>query len=190
VKQARKRAPGGGRKADEFGRKDTQFSLRIPRKDAAALTAKAEVNGRSLSSEILRRLRGSLNQERVEADQPPYIRGLTNAVAWIALGLQQKLKPWNQDRDAAGELAKGIAFFLRHYPPGETVVPPSVDTFPTGLGEMVASGLIMQLEITPEPPAQEQPRPFEMHESWWGIWQMRQDLKSTKQARSKPRRHK
>jgi hypothetical protein len=109
-------------------------------------------------------------------------------VARIALGLEQRTgRPWIEDRYTQEQLSKGIDLFLYTYSHGEVVIPPAVTTeaardptdtfFVERLGESVAGGIIALIKSTPEPPQKELGPGVYYPESWWGPWQLEQDLK-------------
>jgi hypothetical protein len=196
MKQARKRAPGAGRPPGELGAKRATLSLRLPPNMRVELTEAAKKNKRrSLSEEIMLRLRLSLDRDHGEADRPRHIRALAEVIARIALGVERATGcAWISDRYTAEQLAKGIDLFIYTYSRGDVVAPPAVVaaaedrppaarvTYVAQLGENEASGIISLLKATPEPPKWE-PRPtLQYPSSWWGPWQLEQDLK--------PRRHK
>jgi hypothetical protein len=196
----RKRAPGAGRPPGELGLKSATLSLRLPKDMRVALAAAATRNKRrSVSEEIVFRLRATLVRDRAEADRPPHIRATSEAVARIALGLEQRTERlWVEDRYTQEQLSKGVDLLLYTYSRGEAVVPPAViaeaearvrvpvearEHYVAGLGETVAGGVISMLKATPEPLEKSWP---DLHypESWWPLWQIEQDLTS------KPRRRK
>src|SRR5262245_2460511 len=154
MKRPRKRKPGAGRPPGEFGAKRATLSLRLPPHIRVALVAAAKKNRRrSVSEEILIRLNFTLARDRDEASRPRHIRALSEAVARIALGLEERTKRlWNEDRYTQQQLSKGIDWFLCNYSHGEAVIPPSVsaeaarkpeDTiFVDRFGETIASGMI------------------------------------------------
>jgi len=184
-----KRAPGGGRKPGELGLKSATLSLRLPKGMRVSLAAAATRNKRrSVSEEIVLRLRSTLVRDRGEDDQPQHVRPLSKVVALIALGLEARTKlRWNEDRYTQEQLSKGIDLFLRTYSRGEAVVPPAVraeaarnpaDTFLIErLGELVAGGIIALLKFPPKPPEQDLGPGMHYPESWWSLWETEQDLR-------------
>jgi hypothetical protein len=117
----------------------------------------------------------------------------------LARGLEQKTeRAWVEDRYTATQLSRGIDLLLYTYSRGEVVTPPAVaaeaeariarhpeDTrFIDQLGEIEAGGLISALKATPNPPDKDMGPKIYYPESWWGLWQIEQDLNS------KPRRRK
>jgi Arc-like DNA binding dprotein len=185
---ARKRAPGGGRKPGELGLKSATLSLRLPKDMREALAAAATRNKRrSVSEEIVLRLRSTLGRDEVE--RPRHIRALSDVVARIAMGLEGRTKrPWIEDRYTQAQLSKGIDLFLYTYSRGEAAVPPSVraeavrnpeDTFfVERFGELIAGGIIAMLSFPPEPPTTKLPPGEHYPEGWRPFWQLEQDLKS------------
>jgi len=196
VQMARKRAPGGGRKPGELGLRSATLSLRLPKDMREALAAAATRNKRrSVSEEIVRRLRSTLVRDRDEANRPPHIRALSQVVARIAFGLEQRTKQiWIEDRYTQEQLSKAIDFFLRTYSRGAAVVPPAVraeaarnpeDTFfVERLGELVAGGIISLLQLPPKPPEKDMGPGAYYPEGWWSLWALEKDLTQ------KPRRRK
>src|SRR5262249_10791106 len=188
MKQPRKRAPGAGRPAGEVGAKRATLSLRLPPHIRVQLVAAQKKNGRrSLSAEILIRLNLSLLHDRDELNRPGRIRALSEEVARIALACEEGTKrPWNEDRYTQQHLSKSIDRFLYKYSRGEAVVPPSIkaeaaknpeDTlFVDRFGERIADGMIASLKTTPEPP-KELGMGLQYPSSYWGPWQIEQDLK-------------
>jgi hypothetical protein len=191
---ARKR----GRPPGELGLKSATLSLRLPPDMRTALAAAATRNKRrSVSDEIVRRLRSTLTRDRDEAERPPHIRALAESVARIALGLERRTeRRWVEDRYTQEQLSKGIDMFLYAYSRGESVVPPAVVTevetripaeargyYATQLGESEAGAVIASLKAVPKPHGVSSP---DIHypESWWPLWQIEQDLTL------KPRRRK
>jgi len=199
----KKRAPGGGRKPGELGLKSATLSLRLPPDMRVALAAAATRNKRrSVSEEIVGRLRSTLNRDRGEADRPRHIRALSEVVVDFALGLEARTGLlWNNDRYTQEQLSKGIDLFLYTYSRGKAVIPPAVraeaarnpeDTFfIERLGEMVAGGIISLQKSAPKPPESEKAlKPGEEYpEIWWRLWQREQDLRGFT-ARSPRRKHK
>jgi hypothetical protein len=118
-------------------------------------------------------------------------------VALIALGLERRTEcPWNESRYTAEQLAKGVSLVLYTYSPhGEVVVPPAVtseaakdpDTwFVDRLGELEAGGIVAWIKSRPAPPEKEFPPDLGYYpESWWGPWQIEQDLSPPKPRRGK-----
>jgi hypothetical protein len=185
MKRPRKRAPGAGRPPGELGAKRATLSLRLPPHIRVRLVAAKEKNGRrSLSEEILIRLNFTLAYDREEANRPRHIRALGEEVARIALGVEEETKrPWNEDRYTQQQLSKGIDRFLCKYSRGEVVIPPSVSAEAARnpenierLGETIADGIISTQKTTPEPPKELGPG-LQYPSSWWGPWQIEQDLK-------------
>jgi hypothetical protein len=199
MKQSRKRAPGAGRPPGELGAKRATLSLRLPTRIQAELVAAKEKNKRrSLSEEIMIRLDSTLARDRGE-DRPRHIRALSEVVARLALALEGRTKrSWVEDRYTQQQLSKAIDLFLYTYSRGEAVVPPTIsaaasrdpaDTFfADRLGESIAGGIISLLQMPPKPPETEEEirlmkqgnRPIYYPESWWGPWQLEQDLKPRK----------
>jgi hypothetical protein len=117
----------------------------------------------------------------------------------LAWGLEQKTeRAWTEDRYTAERLSRGIDLLIYTYSRGEVVIPPSVAAeaearaarhpedvrFADHLGEIEAGGLISALKAAPEPPDNDMGPGAYYPESWWGLWQIEQDLTS------KPRRRK
>ena len=195
MKSSRKRAPGAGRPPNALGAKRATLSLRLPPHIREALVAAWKRNKRrSVSEEIMVRLNYTFAHDRSEADRPPHIRALSEAVARIALGLERRTeRSWIEDRYTAEQLSKGIALLIRTYSRGDVAVPPAVaaeaardpaDTFfVERLGETEAGGVISLLKSTPRPLERQRPGLY-YPESWWPLWQTEQDLTA------KPRRRK
>jgi hypothetical protein len=193
---AQKRARGGGRKPGELGLKSATLSLRLPKDMRVALVAAAKRNKRrSVSEEIVLRLRSTLVRDRSELDRPGHIRALSEVVARIALGLERKTERlWIEDRYTQEQLSKGVDLLLYTYSGGEVVIPPAVAAgaardptdryFEARLGESVAGGVIASLKAAPKPPEKDIGPGIYYPESWWPLWELEQDL--TK----KPRRRK
>ena len=187
--QIRRRASGGGRKPGELGLKSANLSLRLPPYMRVALAAAATKNKRrSVSEEIVLRLRSTLLRDRGEADQPRHIQDLLTVVAWIALGLEAWTKlPWNEDRWTQEQLSKGVDLFLHTYSQGKAVVPPAVraeaarnpeDSFFTErLGESVAGGIISSLRLPQKPPETDLGPDMHYPESWRQRWEIDQRLR-------------
>jgi hypothetical protein len=198
--QIRRRALGGGRKPGELGLKSANLSLRLPPYMRDALAAEATRNKRrSVSEEIVRRLRSTLLRDRGEADQPQHIQDLSTVVAWIALRLEAWTElPWNEDRYTQQQLSKGIDLFLYSYSCGKAVVPSAVraaaaknpeDTlFTERLGEVVAGGIISELRF-PKPPEHDLGKEVYYPESWRQGWEIDQRLRGFT-AKSPRRKHK
>jgi len=188
MKRPRKRAPGAGRPPGEFGAKRATLSLRLPPHIRVRLVAAKEKNRRqSLSEEILIRLNFSLAYDCEEASRPRHIRALGEEVARIALGVEERTgRPWNEDRYTQQQLSKAIDRFLYKYSRGEVVIPPAIkaeatrnpkDTvFVDRLGETIADGMIASQKTIPEPPKELGPG-LQYPSSYWGPWQIEQDLK-------------
>jgi hypothetical protein len=188
---ARKRAPGAGRPPGELGLKGATLSLRLPQDLRDRLVAAAKRNKRrSVSEEIVLRLRATLDRDWSEGDRPLHIQALSKAVARIAVGLEARTKrPWNDDRYTQEQLSKGIDLFLYTYSRGEADVPPAVaaeaardpeDTyFAARLGEMVAGGIISSLKFAPKPLEREW-SDIKYPDSWRSLWEIEQDLKGFK----------
>src|SRR5262245_17018690 len=208
--QKRRRAPGGGRKPGELGLRSANLALRLPPSMRTALAAAATKNKRrSVSEEIVLRLRSTLVRDRGEADWPRHIQALSQEVARIAVGLEARTRlPWNDDRYTQEQLSKGIDLFLYTYSRGKSVVPPAVTAeaarvpaearghYVAQLGESVAGGIISLLKLPPKPPEMEELRLMEQRkppmyypESWWSLWQREQDLRGFT-VRSPRRKHK
>jgi hypothetical protein len=206
MKRIRKRAPGAGRPPGEQGTKSSTFSLRVPPDMWIALSEAAKRNKRrSTSEEIVQRLRGTLIRDRSDADRPRHIRALSETIARTALGVEQKTeRAWIENRYTAEQLLKAITLFIHTYSHGDNEIPPAVtaavealpaeirDTYDYAarLGESVASGIISLMKSTPAPPKQEWPVTslgYQIYypESWWGPWQLEQDLKPTPKSRRK-----
>jgi hypothetical protein len=127
MKQARKRAPGAGRPPGELGAKHATMTFRLPPGMRVALKAAADKKERTLSEEIVIRLRASLTRDRKEDSWPLHIRGLSKVVAQIAFALEQRTKrPWVEDRYTQEQLSKAVDLFLHTYSRGEAAVPPAV----------------------------------------------------------------
>src|SRR5262245_48383546 len=196
MKRPRKRAPGAGRPAGEFGAKRATLSLRLPTRIQVELVAAKKKNRRrSLSEEIMLRLDSTLARDRSE-DRPRHIRALSEVVARIAMALEGRTKLlWVEDRYTQEKLSKAIDWFLYNYSRGEAVIPPAIkaeaarnpaDTFFVDrLGETVAGGIMAFLTMPPEPPKTEEEirlmrqgkPPLYYPESWRALWQLEQDLK-------------
>jgi hypothetical protein len=158
-----------------------------------ALVAAAKKNKRrSLSEEIMFRLRSTLGRDQNDVDRPRHIKALSEVVARIALDLERTTDcPWIENRYTSDQLSKGIELFIYHYSRGGITVPPAVaaaaeswppekrDTYPAELGETVAGGVISLLHGIPEPPKL-QPGAY-YPESWRAYWQLAQDLKPRRQ---------
>ena len=93
---AKKRRAGGGRKPKgDFSKLVAPLSIRMPAEMRKQLEAAAKTNGRSLSQELLRRLRDSFHRERDKA-RDPAMRALCFLMAETAqeaVGYHQ-LKPY------------------------------------------------------------------------------------------------
>ncbi len=200
--RARKR----GRPAGELGVKSATLSLRLPPYLRAALVTAAERNKRrSLSEEIMFRLRSTFDRDR-DADRPRRIKALSEMVELVALGIEQATeRRFNEDRYTAEQLAKAVELLLWKYSPQaeaapqtKAEIPPAVvkaantmpaqvrDTYPDQLGVIEAGAIIALLEGRLRPPhpdikAEHWP-PKGYPESWLALWQARNDLN--------PRRHK
>jgi len=200
--EKRRRAPGGGRKPGELGLKSDTLSLRLPKDMRVALAAAATRNKRrSVSEEIVLRLRSTLVRDRVEDDRPRHIRALLEVVARIALGLEIRTgRPWVDDRYTQEQLSKGIDLFLYTYSRGEAVVPPAVRAeaarnpedsfFIERLGVLVAGGIISLLKLPPKPPEYDLGPGIYYPESWWQFWELEQDLRRFTGPKSLRRKHK
>jgi hypothetical protein len=195
----KRRRPGGGRKPGELGLKSATLSLWLPPDMRAALAAAATRNKRrSVSEEIVLRLRSTLVRDRGETDQPRHIRDMLDVVAWIALGLENRTElPWNEDRYTQEQLSKGIDSFLYTYSRGKAVVPPAVraeaarnpeDTFfIERLGELVAGGIISWLRLPRKPPEMEEEirlmkqgnPPIYYPPDWRHRWEIDQNLRGS-----------
>jgi hypothetical protein len=189
--QKRRRAPGGGRKPGELGLKSATLSLRLPKDMRVALAVAATRNKRrSVSEEIVLRLRETLVRDHGEDDRPRHIKALSEVVALIALALEQRTKlPWNEDRYTQEQLSEGIGFLLYTYSRGKSVVPPAVtaeaeavpaearEHYVAELGKSVAGGIISLLRLPPKPPERDIGPGMHYPESWWSLWETDQDLR-------------
>jgi hypothetical protein len=190
--QKRRRAPGGGRKPGELGLKSATLSLRLPKDMRVALAAAATRNKRrSVSEEIVLRLRETLTRDHGEDDRPRHIKALSETVARIAFGLEQRTKlPWIGDRYTQAQLSRAIDLFLWTYSRGEVAVPPAVtaeaearvpaearEHYVAQLGESVAGGIISLLRLPPKPPERDIGPGMHYPESWWSLWEIDQDLR-------------
>jgi hypothetical protein len=160
-----------------------------------ALVAATKKNKRrSLSEEIMLRLRSTLRRDGNDADRPRHITALSEVVARIALDLEGVTNcPWIENRYTADQLSKGIELFIYHFSRGEITVPPTVaaaaeswppekrDTYPGQLGEMVTGAIISLVHRKPEPPKQQWPPGAHYPDSWRAYWQLEQDLKPRRQ---------
>jgi hypothetical protein len=170
---------------------------------ATLAAAAKENNRRSLSEEILFRLRSTLRRDRSDADRP-HIMALKEAVALIAQDLERMTeRAWVADRYTSEQLSKGIELLIYTCSRGESAVPPAVaeaardwppeerDTYPAQLGEMVAGWIISLLKRAPEPlpqkgrvleplPQKSGPRIFRP-EILRRLWQVEHDLKPRRQ---------
>ena len=186
----RKRAPGAGRPPGELGLKGATLSLRLPKDMRTSLAAEATKNKRrSVSEEIVRRLRLTLIRDWEEHDRPAHIRAMGEAVERMALELERRTKlRWIEDRYTAEKLSKAIDLFLYTYSRGEAVVPPSVaaeaedrapaearEHYVAQLGETVAGGIISSLKGAPEPWEKSWPDMF-YPPSWRPLWEIERDL--------------
>jgi hypothetical protein len=172
--------------------KKVTLSLRLPAQMRVALESAAK-GRRSLGGEIEARLNASLARNR--AVRPRHIKALSEAVAWIALGLEKRTQlSWIEDGYTQEQLAKGLALFLRTYSPGEVAVPPAVTAeaaknpadphYVDRLGETVAGGIISALRSTPEPPTVDwKGKKPDMYypDEWWAPWRIEQDLQPRRQ---------
>jgi hypothetical protein len=79
----RKRAPGGGRKPKGPAPMRSQLTIRIPEDTRTQLEAAARRNRKTLSDELLWRLRSSFSRERDER-RDPAMRGLCHLIAELA----------------------------------------------------------------------------------------------------------
>jgi hypothetical protein len=190
--QKRRRAPGGGRKPGELGLKSATLSLRLPKDMRVALAVAATRNKRrSVSEEIVLRLRETLVRDHGEDDRPRHIKALSEVVARIALALEQRTKlPWIEDRYTQEQLSKGIDLLLYTYSRGKAVIPPAVtaeaearvpaearEHYVAQLGESAAGGIISLLRLPQKPPERDIGPGMYYPESWWSLWEIDQDLR-------------
>jgi predicted DNA-binding protein len=88
----RKRAPGGGRKPGEFGRLNAVMGLRLPEELRDRLRLEAKRNGRTLSGELIFRVKESFDPERSIRDLSFTMRDLSKKLARLKRDLASKQK--------------------------------------------------------------------------------------------------
>jgi Arc-like DNA binding domain len=121
---ARKRAPGGGRKPIGPSAARAQFSVRMPDDLRAELEASAAKRGRTLTQELLWRLRLSLNRERIDRQDQ-----VTRAICFLISDLAEKLHfrqgdNWHRDPFTFRAFKLAVAKLLDALEPsGEAVSP-------------------------------------------------------------------
>jgi hypothetical protein len=113
---ARKRAPGGGRKPrGEFRGKSATLTTRITAGTREALDRAAEKNNRSLSQEVERRLRDSI-QKDLSRDQQPHIRALGVAFMLMVEGVERRTGlRWCDDAFTAESIRHGLNLFISRF---------------------------------------------------------------------------
>jgi hypothetical protein len=113
---ARKRAPGGGRKPQgPFRGKAAALTTRITNELRHALDREAEKYDRSLSQEVERRLRDSI-QKDLSRDQQPHIRALGEAFMLMVQNVERRTgQRWFDDAFAAESIRSGLNFLISHF---------------------------------------------------------------------------
>src|SRR5262245_59595443 len=140
-----------------FKGKSRMLTTRITPETRAGLERAARESGSSLSQEVERRLRESLNREH---KRPPDVLALAEAIAQVTEKIQPATgKQWREDASTGQALRHGIQFLIRHFAArGEPVVPPRVkeaaatmlpaerDLTPARVGEIEAAKVITLIE--------------------------------------------
>jgi len=168
---ARKRGPGAGRK--RIGKEPAvHFNTRIDPEIRQWLEQEAERNKRSLSQEIARRLRDSVDLGKQQKQKGPPA-ALGRLIAHLASGVERATggRRWRNDAFTGEALRTAIDVVLqRLIPTGPIEIPETVKqnaealartfpaeqvkfyTTPEGVGRRLALGLLDQIEIAERPP--------------------------------------
>lgn len=151
--QARRRAPGGGRKpANPLAPNTSQITVRLPDDMRAQLKAAADDNGRTLTDELQDRLSRSFERDR-ELDRDPasyslsYLLGrVINTAAATTVGKwRDSPYVWETVRIAFDEIMRNYA------PPGEIGLPdrPGYGDTPEQTAKFIVATIGLQL-IAPD----------------------------------------
>jgi hypothetical protein len=153
----RKRAPGGGRKPKgDFSQVVSPLSIRMRADMREQLEAAANVNGRSISQELLRRLQGSFDEDRATA-RDPAMRALCFLIAQLAgevAGLTDtKGRPafdWRTDRFLFRAFKLALCQILDALEPSGEIRPPQLMV--DAVFEDSEEGLVKAFKATYETP--------------------------------------
>ena len=136
------------------------------------------------------RLRSTLGRDR-DSDRQRHIKALSETIELAALGIERMTeRRFTEDRYTAEQLVKALDLLLWQYSPKTEAVPPpavvaAAKTLgdPSQLGVIEAGAVIALLEGRLGPPEAEEEGhwpPKDYHESLWGLWRVRDDLKPRK----------
>ena len=206
----RKRAPGGGRKPQgEFAGKSENLTTRITPQLREGLEREAARNNASLSQEVERRLRDSLDMPR-KLEQtwgPAHVGGLARLISRAVQGIEMSTgRRWCDDPFTGQAAQAAIEILLgRLLPEGKLDVPEEVERSaqalarvappdrvefyrqPDGVGSAVAFGLINQLEMHAEPPPVDHSPNHHFADTFYLMPRIRKDIafKTNKEGGSK-----
>jgi hypothetical protein len=202
VTTKRKRAPGGGRKpqGDIVG-KSAAFATRITPEVRRWLEAEAKQSRLSLSQAAERVFRGAMH---LANDAQKRNRALAHSIARLAESVERDTgKSWLDDPFTGQALRYAIdalAFHLAPTPNSGSAVPPKIEEAaermlpeiaarvrtPAGLGHMVATHLITEIELSANPPeANEWSVPMTFNASTGELKQIGSDLGLVKKRKEK-----
>jgi hypothetical protein len=160
----RQRAPGGGRKPQgEFGGKSAVFSTRITPELRAALGREAARSGRSVSQEVERRLRDSLEMpsELQKEWGPPHIRILAKLLSDVTHSVEGRLgahpfdeKPsefaWHKNGHTHAAVCTAINAILARWKPAQPGPTPEALKQPSEWIAQQFGQEVAERECTPE----------------------------------------
>jgi hypothetical protein len=211
-KPKRKRAPGGGRKpSGEFVGMTDALTVRMPKDVRRGVEREAKRAGRSLSQEIARRLKDSLElRARIDREfGPKHIYALGRMAGQMAQAVEMQTgRRWQDDAFTASALCHAIeTFVFRVAPTGPVKVPDRVERdadrledaapslaalaesfrTPTGTGIGVANGAVHML-LTYEAPPSDLPANIVYADQFYSMPELREALGLKSGSRPKAER--